>query len=226
LIPTPPASDESARRARLTEGAHQAGIELSESALDQLLAYLALLQRWNRVYNLTAVRNVDDMLGLHLLDCLAALPAVRRHAGARKLNVLDVGSGGGLPGAIWAICHPDWWVTCVDAVSKKAGFLRQLAAEIPLPNLTAVHARVEVIPGTPHRFDLVTSRAFSSLADFVTLSEPQLARDGVWLALKGKIPTEELAKLPSGIEMFHVEPLRVPGLDGERCLVWMRRQAC
>jgi 16S rRNA (guanine527-N7)-methyltransferase len=220
-----PAAGELARRTRLADGARQSCLELSESVLDQLLAYLVLLQRWNRVYNLTAVRNIDDMLALHLLDCLAALPAVQRHAGTRNLNVLDVGSGGGLPGAIWAICQPNWSVTCIDAVAKKASFLRQVSAEIPLPNLTAVHARVEAMPGAPNRFDLVTSRAFSSLADLVTLTDSQLSLDGVWLALKGKTPADELAALPSGVAMFHVEPLRVPGLDAERCLVWMRRRA-
>jgi 16S rRNA (guanine527-N7)-methyltransferase len=209
---------------RLTVAAEALGINLPLSDCRQLLRYLALLHRWNRVYNLTAVRELDEMLGVHLMDCLAALPALRRHADGRALRLLDAGSGGGLPGVVLAICQSGWSVTCVDAVAKKAGFIRQVAAELVLPNLTAVHARVESLkPSTP-AFDIVVSRAFSSLADLVRLTESRLAPNGVWLAMKGKLPDQERTELPQAVEVFHVEQLWIPGLDAQRCLVWIRRK--
>jgi 16S rRNA (guanine527-N7)-methyltransferase len=194
----------------------------------QLLAYLALIARWNRVYNLTAVREPQAMLTQHLLDSLAVWPPLQRiEAGSRQgpgpgLRVLDVGSGAGLPGVVLAIMGPHLRVTCVDAVGKKAGFVRQVAAELGLSNLHALHARVEQLP-VATGYDVITSRAFASLADFVQVSRPLLATDGVWMAMKGQRPDDELAALPPGVEMFHVEPLQVPGLDAQRCLVWMRR---
>jgi 16S rRNA (guanine527-N7)-methyltransferase len=198
------------------------GLTLDAPQLDHLIGYLALLQQWNRVYNLTAVRDPAEMLSHHLADCLAILPALQRHAAGRALRILDVGSGGGLPGVVLAICAPDWQVSCVDTVSKKASFIRQVAAELGLPNLRALHARVETLAPVAGRFDLITSRAFASLPDFTGLTRALLAPDGVWMAMKGKLPAEEQAALPSDVTVFHVEQLAVPGLDAQRCLVWMR----
>jgi 16S rRNA (guanine527-N7)-methyltransferase len=219
----PPLSAEAGaeRRVRLVDAARQMGLALAPPAVDRLIAYLDLLRRWNRVYNLTALRGPDEILSHHLLDCLALLPALERHAAGRPLRILDVGSGAGLPGAVLAIAHSDWRVTCVDAVAKKAGFVRQAASEMALSNLRAVHARVETL-GDEMKFDVVVSRAFASLADFLRLTQQRLAPGGVWLAMKGKQPNDEIAALPPGIEVFHVEQLQVPGLDAKRCLVWLR----
>ena len=200
------------------------GLALDPAALDRLLAYLALLQRWNATYNLTAVRDPGEMLTQHLADCLAVVGPLRRQLGAgTSRRILDVGSGGGLPGVVLAVLEPGWAVTCVDAVGKKAAFIRQVAVELRLRNLAAEHARVESLKAGG--FDLITSRAFASLADFVSLTRKLLAADGVWAAMKGKTPEAELAALPAGIAVFHVEPIAVPGLDAERCIVWMREAA-
>ncbi len=206
----------------LQAGARQLGVELDDRQSQRLLAYLALIERWNRVYNLTAVRDPAQMLTQHLLDSLAILGPLRRHSSGAALSVLDVGSGAGLPGVVLATVAPELRVSCVDAVAKKAGFIRQAGAELGLANLESLHARVETL--MPRRWDLVTSRAFASLVDFVSLTEAVLAPGGVWLAMKGKHPGEEIDALPPGVEVFHVEPLQVPGLDAERCLVWLRRR--
>lgn len=215
----------------LDQGLERLDLELPLSARQQLIVYLALIDRWNRVYNLTAVRDPAEMLVQHLLDSLAVVIPLRRHLQARgagpgldgaSARILDVGSGGGLPGVVLSIVERRWDVTCVDAVAKKASFIRQVAAELGLPNLRAQHARVEDLPALPG-FDIVTSRAFASLADFVSLSGPLLGAGGVWMAMKGKVPEDEVAHLPPGAEVFHVEPLEVPGLKAQRCLVWMRK---
>ena len=195
-----------------------------------LLLYLDLLARWNATYNLTAVRDPQDMLRQHLADCLAVVGPMARQlaqppgggadAASRPVRVLDVGSGGGLPGVVLAAMFPHWPVVCVDTVGKKAAFIRQAAVELGLRNLSGEHARVEALRATP--FDVITSRAFASLVDFTRLTRSLLAPQGVWMAMKGRAPTEELAALPGDIEVFHVEPLTVPGLQAERCLVWMR----
>lgn len=200
------------------------GLEAPPATLDRLLAYLALLQRWNATYNLTAVRDPGEMLTQHLADCLAVVGPLRRHLGAgSQRRLLDVGSGGGLPGVVLAALEPDWSVTCVDSVGKKVAFIRQVAAELSLRNLAGEHVRIELHEAPP--FDLITSRAFSSLADFVIPTRRLLAPTGVWAAMKGKTPESEMAALPTGIAVFHVEPLLVPGLQAERCLVWMREAA-
>ena len=186
----------------------------------RLERYLGLLAKWNAAYNLTAVRDPADMRAQHLSDCLAVVEPLRRRIGAGlSARVLDVGSGGGLPGAVLAIAEPAWEVTCVDAVGKKAAFIRQVAAELALPNLHALHARVETLRSAS--FDVITARAFASLAEFTRLTRALLPPAGVWMAMKGKCPDEELAELPSFIKAFHVEPLKVPGLAAERCLVWL-----
>ncbi|MFT3663844.1 16S rRNA (guanine(527)-N(7))-methyltransferase RsmG [Piscinibacter sp.] len=203
------------------------GLAVDAATQARLLAYLALLQRWNATYNLTAVREPAEMLTQHLADCLAVVGPLRRQLGSSAAcRILDVGSGGGLPGVVLAALEPAWSVTCVDAVGKKAAFIRQAAVELGLRNLSAEHARVESLKAGG--FDLIVSRAFASLADFVTLTRPLLAPTGVWAAMKGKTPTAELVELdalPAGIDVFHVEPITVPGLDAERCIVWMRQQA-
>jgi 16S rRNA (guanine527-N7)-methyltransferase len=208
----------------LGRGAAQMGCMLDEHQLAQFDAYRRLLQRWGRVYNLTAVRDEPSVIHLHLLDSLSAVPPLDRWAQGRPLRVLDVGSGGGLPGVAIAIARPAWRVACVDAVAKKARFVQQVAIELRLTGLTAMHARIE--QAAPAQADVVVSRAFASLIDFVALTRHHLsAAGGVWLAMKGKVPHDEIAALPGSVEVFHVEPLHVPGLDAERCLVWMRPAA-
>ena len=197
------------------------GLGISDAQGELLMRFMALLQRWNGTYNLTAVRDPAQMQSQHLADCLTVVPALRRHreaTGAKRL--LDVGSGGGLPGVVLAVLEDSLSVYCVDTVGKKAAFVRQVAAELGLRNLHAEHARVEQLKLPP--FDIVTSRAFASLADFTALTRQHLAPGAVWMAMKGKRPDEEVATLPADIDVFHVEPLLVPGLDAERCLVWMR----
>lgn len=206
----------------LEQGAQALGLELTSMQQQQLLQHLALIDRWNRVYNLTAVREPAQMLTQHLLDSLAVVAPLRRKTRAASIALLDVGSGAGLPGVVIAIACPEVHVSCVDTVSKKASFIRQVGTELGLAHFQALHARVESLASGS--FDMITSRAFASLADFVTLTEAALAPDGVWMAMKGQIPHEEMAALPSTIEVFHVEPLRVPGLDAERCIVWMHRK--
>jgi 16S rRNA (guanine527-N7)-methyltransferase len=207
--------------ASLQAAAAALGCPIEPAQAQALLRYLALLERWNQVYNLTAVRDLGRMGTLHLLDSLAIVPLLDRHAAGRTLKVLDVGSGGGLPGAVIAIVRPAWPVTCVDTVAKKARFLQQVALEVPAPNLRAIHARIERLQ-PPVAADVITSRAFASLPDFTAWSRAQLGPDGVWLAMKGRVPDDEIAALPPDIEMFHVEQLSVPGLDAQRCAIWMR----
>ena len=196
------------------------GMALSPLQSRQLLQFLALLERWNRTYNLTAIRALPAMLTHHVVDCLAAAAALRRRLGeAQALRVLDVGSGGGLPGVVLAIALPGRRVTCVDRVGKKAAFVRQVAGSLGLANLESLHARVEDLAS--RRYDVVTARAFASLSDLVAATRELLAPGGSWMALKGKSPDAELAELPEDV-VFHVEPLHVPGLDAERCLVWLK----
>jgi 16S rRNA (guanine527-N7)-methyltransferase len=207
---------------RLRDGVLQLGLHLGEVQFAQLLDYLDLIQKWNKVYNLTAVRDPAEMLTHHLLDSLAAVGPLRRQTGGRAVSLLDVGSGAGLPGVVFAICCPEVRVECVDTVAKKAAFLQQAAVALKLPNLKGLHARVESLAGP---YDIVCSRAFASLADFVSWSSDALAGEGVWLAMKGKHPADEIAALPPGVEVFHVEQLQVPALGAERCIVWMKRHA-
>jgi 16S rRNA (guanine527-N7)-methyltransferase len=209
----------------LLSAAKQLGMDLTDPQANALLCYLDLIQKWTKVYNLTAVRDPAEMLTHHLLDSLAAVPPLRRALGSAALppgqgaRLLDVGAGAGLPGAVIAICCPEVDVSCVDTVAKKAAFVQQVAVSLQLRNLHGVHARVENLDGP---FDVVTSRAFASLVDFTTWSRQALGPQSVWLAMKGKHPADEIAALPAGVQVFHVEPLTVPGLDAERCIVWMR----
>lgn len=211
-------------RAAAQAAAHRLNLPLDETQADTLLRYLALLQHWNAHYNLTAVRDPAAMWLQHVVDCLAALPPVQQHlAATAQPRILDVGSGGGLPGIVWAVLMPQAQITCVDTVGKKAAFIRQAAAELGLRNLHAQHARVEQLK-LP-LFDLITSRAFASLADFTRLTRHLLKPEGRWVALKGKPPLDELAALNWAPALFHVEHITVPDLDAERCLVWLQAPA-
>jgi 16S rRNA (guanine527-N7)-methyltransferase len=213
----------------LRAGVKALGLDLSDAQVDQLLAYQELIQKWTKVYNLTSVRDPAEMLTHHLLDSLAVVLPLQqqltamRSSGALLANtqvrLLDVGSGAGLPGAVIAICCPEVEVHCVDTVAKKAAFIQQVAVSLKLSNLRGIHARVENLTETYH---VVSSRAFASLLDFVTWSQKCLAEQGVWMAMKGKHPADEIAALPAFAKVFHVEPLVVPGLDAERCLLWLR----
>ena len=195
------------------------GLSATGTQLTALREYLDLLQRWNQTYNLTAVRERNAMLSQHLADCLALVPPLQQRQPRR---VLDVGSGGGLPGVVIAVLMPQCDVTCVDSVGKKMAFVRQVAGSLRLPNLHAIHTRVEAL--RVPTFDLITSRAFASLADFAALTAKHLSPQGVWVAMKGKTPADEIAALPGTIDVFHVEHLIVPGLDAQRCLVWMQER--
>jgi len=205
---------------QLRSGATKLGLDLSDHQFSQLLAYLDLIQKWNKVYNLTAVRDPAEMLSHHLLDSLAVIAPLRAQTAGKSIRLLDVGSGAGLPGVVIAICCPEIQVDCVDAVAKKVAFIQQTAAQLKLANLRGVHSRVEQLAGP---YEVISSRAFASLPDFTAWSGKALAEEGVWLAMKGKRPDEEIAALPPGTAVFHVEPLQVPGLDAERCIVWMRK---
>jgi len=210
-------------RPALVAGVHELGLQLSDAQIDQLLVYQDLIAKWNKVYNLTSVRDPAGMLTHHLLDSLAAIPPLLRQAEGRSVRLLDVGSGGGLPGVVIAITCPQVEVHCVDTVLKKATFIQQVAASLRLPNLAGIHARVESLRVEEGGgYDVVCSRAFASLVDFTTWSRSALRPDGVWMALKGRHPTDELAALPASVAVFHVEQLQVPGLGAERCIVWLR----
>lgn len=209
-------------RYRLVAGAQALGLSLTDAQVQQLLDYLDLLGKWNKVYNLTAVRDPAEMLTHHLLDSLAVIAPLRRHTQGRATRLLDVGSGGGLPGVVIAICCPEVEVTCVDAVAKKAAFIQQAAGSLGLAHLHGRHGRVEAVVD---KFDVITSRAFATLGDFTAWSQGALADGGVWAAMKGKHPADEVAALPPAINVFHVGQLTVPDLDADRCLIWMRVRA-
>lgn len=210
----------------LQKGLDGLGLALSAEQQTQLLAYMDLIAKWTKVYNLTAVRDANEMLTHHLLDSLAVIAPLRRELaklvlpeGQAQFRLLDVGAGAGLPGIVIAITCPEVSVTCVDTVAKKAAFIQQVAATLRLPNLKGLHARVETLT---QPYDVVCSRAFASLVDFTAWSQSALASHGVWMAMKGKHPDQELAVLPKEVDVFHVEQLQVPGLDAERCIIWMR----
>jgi len=212
-------------RQQLEQGAAKLGLSLSVEQFDKLMGFLGLLQKWNKVYNLTSVRDPQEMMSLHMLDSLAAVPALKRHvasldkAAGERTKQLDVGSGGGLPGVVFAVCCPEVDIECVDTVGKKAAFLQQAAVALKLPNLKGVHARVETLKGP---YEIVSCRAFASLIDFTTWSRAAIAPNGIWFAMKGKHPQDEIDALGQDVQVFHVEQLHVPGLDAERCIVWAK----
>lgn len=201
----------------LTEGITALQLDLNEKQIEQLLDYLALLFKWNTVYNLTSVRDPMQMVTLHLLDSLAAVPAF---SGAK--SVLDVGAGGGLPGIVLAIARPDMKVALIDTVHKKTAFLTQVKAELGLSNVTVHTARVEALQ-VPHKFDVITSRAFADLSDFVNWSGHLLDEGGQFIALKGVAPAEEQERLPDPWKVSELQPLQVPGLQAERHLVFIKK---
>jgi 16S rRNA (guanine527-N7)-methyltransferase len=199
-------------RTILDDGLAELGLALDEAKRQKLIDYIHLLNKWNKVHNLTAVRDPEEMVTLHLLDSLAVLPHVRAN------RLLDVGSGAGLPGIPFAICLPELQVTVMDSSQKKASFMRQAKAELGLPNLEVECGRVEDYqPDAP--FDVITSRAFSELALFVKLTRHLGTPGGQWLAMKGVYPQEELDRLQ--LEPSQVLPLKVPGLEAQRHLVFL-----
>ena len=219
----------------LRQGLAALNLNLTEAQISNLLAYLALIAKWTKVYNLTAVRDPAEMLTHHLLDSLAVIQPLRQQLAAiglgldaadaqsaapQPVRLLDVGSGAGLPGVVIAICCPDISVFCVDTVAKKTAFITQVAATLKLPNLRGIHARVESLN---EPYDIISSRAFASLVDFTRWSAAALAGQGLWMAMKGKYPADEIAALPGNVNLFHVEQLQVPGLDADRCIVWLHR---
>jgi len=215
---------------KLQAGLAELSLDLSAQQQKQLLDYVAMIAKWNKVYNLTAIREEGEMLSHHLLDSLAVILPLQKHLIGLQANtggayrLLDVGAGAGLPGIVVAICCPEILVTCVDAVGKKAAFIQQVALALALPNLRGIHARVEAMlpAGIACGFDVITSRAFATLAEFVRLTTGLLAPTaGVWMAMKAKANAES-ADLPKDVTVFHVEQLRVPSLSEDRCLVWMR----
>lgn len=197
--------------AELQRGCEQLELTLSEQQIRQLHDYVLLLAKWNKVYNLTSVRDVDEMVERHVLDSLTILPYL---SGQR---LLDVGSGGGLPGIPVAIARPDLAVTLLDSNSKKTRFLQQVKAELGLDNVTVVHARVE--QADLPQFDLITARAFATIADIMTLTKAHCEQGGQWLLMKGVYPTSELEELAPEAYSHTVHDLAVTGQMGERHLV-------
>lgn len=200
----------------LNEGIDQMGLELDAAQRERLLDYLALMYKWNSVYNLTSLRDPMQMVTHHLIDSLAAVPAF---AGAR--DVLDVGAGGGLPGIVLAIARPDMKVSLIDTVHKKTAFLTQVKAELGLANVTVYTMQVQNLKAGP--FDVITSRAFADLSDFVNWSGHLLAEGGRFIALKGVAPAEEQQRLPQEWKVQESRPLQVPKLGAERHLVFIER---
>lgn len=210
----------------LQEACQHIGLALNAQQFDDLEQYLSLLHKWNKAYNLTAIRDPKVMLSHHMLDCLAVVPPLMQRIKQHEIDkprILDVGSGGGLPGVILAICLPHWQVDCVDTVGKKSAFIQQASASLGLKNLGAIHARVENLAQTQAPYGIICARAFATLADFVAGSQAVLHPNGIWMALKGKYPTDEIAQLPQSVAVLDVESVQVPQLDAERCVVWMKK---
>ena len=211
-------SDDAALADLVSRGAAELALPLGRSDAERLVAYVRLIERWNATYNLTAIRDPREMLIQHVLDCLAAAAALRRRRGTgRGERLIDVGSGAGLPGLVMALVFPDREVTCVDSVGKKAAFVTQALGVLGLKNAQSVHDRIEHVTG---QFDVIASRAFASLSDFVVATDHLLAPFGTWMALKGKTPDDEIVRLGKELA-FHVEPLAVPQLAADRCVVWI-----
>ena len=210
-------NDTSSLRKMLADGVQELELPLTDAQIDQMMAYLSLLSKWNSVYNLTAIRDPKEMVKQHLLDSLSAAPAF---VGAK--NVLDVGAGGGLPGMMLAIAYPETKVSMIDTVNKKTAFLTQAKAELGLRNVTVHTGRVEALQVT-EKFDVITSRAFSELCNFIIWSGHLLADGGQFIAMKGVAPAQEIERLPQGWEVTGVQALSVPGLQAERHLVFVKK---
>ena len=203
----------------LADGIKDMHLDVSTAQQDKLLDYLALMNKWNSVYNLTSLRDPMQMVTHHLLDSLAAVPAF---AGAR--NVLDVGAGGGLPGVVLAICRPDMKLSMIDTVHKKTAFLKQVKAELELANVTVHTMKVQELE-VSDKFDVITSRAFADLTDFLNWSGHLLAEGGKFIALKGTAPAEEQERIPAEWKISGLQPLQVPRLGAERHLIFVERSA-
>jgi 16S rRNA (guanine527-N7)-methyltransferase len=208
--------------ADLDQAACELKTKLTPEQAQRLLAYVTLLQRWNAVHNLSASNDQRTLLSQHVVDCLAIVEPMAARVGRRGVRALDAGTGAGLPAAVLAIALPDWTVTAIDSVAKKVAFLRQVAGELRLTNLRPVHSRLAAYKIEP-RCHVITSRAFASLRELVLQTQHLLLRpDGFWAAMKGHVPEEEIKQLPQDCQLFHVEPLAVPGVTGPRCLVWVK----
>lgn len=213
---------------RLQLAADTLGLDISAAQQEALLGYLAQLQRWNKTYNLTAIREPSQMLVQHVFDSMSIVSLLRKalteHIAAGKpVSVLDVGAGAGLPGAVIAILQKDWQVSCVDAVEKKTAFIKQVAGVLKLGNLQSLHKRIEMLPEM--NATIVTSRAFASLADFAELAGKHVASDGWMVAMKGRVPDEEISELEekSSWRVVGIDSIEVPELDAQRCLIWLKQ---
>lgn len=211
--------DISALRNMLAKGVQELGLDLSDAQIGKMIAYLTLLSKWNSVYNLTAIRDPKEMVKQHLLDSLSAAPAFKE-----AKNILDVGAGGGLPGMMLAIAYPDTRISMIDTVSKKTAFLTQAKTELGLSNVTVYTGRVESLQ-VKEKFDVITSRAFSELCNFINWSWHLLADGGQFIAMKGVAPAQEIERLPEGWGVTGVQALTVPGLLAERHLVFVKKIA-
>jgi len=206
-------------QAKLAAAADGLRVGLERRQMDGLLNYVALLQRWNAVHNLSSANDATALMH-HVVDCLAIIGPLTQRMGRHGVRALDAGTGAGLPAVVLSIMFPEWAVTAVDTVGKKIAFVRQVAGELRLKNLQPIHARLERM--TQDGNDVITSRAFGSLRQFVEQTRHLLLPNGCWAAMKGKLPDSEIRDLPPNCQLFHVEPLAVPELDADRCLVWLR----
>lgn len=204
-------------KTHLQNGLQHMGIALAVPQQLQLLAFVELLKKWNSTYNLTALRDEQAVISHHILDSLTLLPYVEQARG-----LIDVGSGGGMPGIPIAIARPDLPVALLDANSKKTSFLQQAVIELGLNNVQVITGRVEAMVG--EQFDVVTSRAFAELGDFVSITKQLMAKGGIWAAMKGVCPYEEIAQLPDSVEVVRVDKLNVPNLGAERHMVVVRKK--
>ena len=201
----------------LIDGLQRMALKLSDQMIDQLMTYLNLVEKWNRVYNLTAIRERDEMIKLHFLDILSILNHVH------VKNILDVGSGAGFPGIVLAITKPELKVTVMDSVNKKTTFMQQVKSELALTNLDVVNSRVEDYQPITH-FEAVTSRAFSNLKNMMSLTQHTLQKEGMWLAMKSKDVKEELEEFEKN--QYTLIPLEVPFINAERYLVILKKDNC
>lgn len=205
----------------LRNGIKALNLGLTDQQTAAMECFGELLLKWNATYNLTAITNEQDVVFLHLLDSLTFVHALDQQKFACS-RLLDVGSGGGLPAIPFAICKPECHVTTVDAVKKKTLFLRQATFELGLKNVKVIHSRIQQV--SESAFDIISSRAFASLPDMVSWTKHLLKSEGFWLAMKGKVPSEEISELPADIEVVQILPLTIPNCDFERNLIVLKRR--
>lgn len=217
-------------RTKMDAGLSKTSQNVTQAQREKLIVYLGMMAKWNHVYNLSAIRDEDKMVSHHMLDSLVVLPVLEQwiaESGITKdeVGILDVGTGGGLPGVVLAIMHPEWHVTLIDPVHKKTAFLQQVKGQLALTNISVITGKVEDLP-TQNRYDVITSRAFASIIDFVTWSQNVLADNGFFAAMKGVFPDEEMAELNAAFAgQWHTKSveLRVPQLDAQRHLIQLKR---